>query len=960
MKKIIGIILAAAMVFSTAGAIGDSLCRAYGDDSLAAFTENIGEMLGEYGMRCPESKTGAKKYSAKGSSASAAGFETGRVIVKSEYKLDPLDSVSSFFGRGVSVFQFSSSISARKACDYYNSLSCVEYAEPDVIKTLTSLVIESGDDEPYLPNGHFSWGSEVTGSAEVIDYLESCGDDFAQVNIGIIDTGIDYNNIYLKDRLIDKGRNFSLTGEPDSAIDDDADFHGTHVAGIAADNSPEWVKLKGYKIFDSNEEADTLYIAAAVETAVRDGMDVLNLSYGGPYSKFEEEAYISAYQNGTVLVSGAGNDGVELTDDLPGGYENVITVAAAGKNLKPASWSNYGRAVDITAPGVGIKSCVQNNSFDEYSGTSMAVPFVSSAAAILLSVNPDMTPAQVEKALVSSAVEIPYPSTNNYVGGGMVNIAEALDVPRTKNAEITVSGGVYHSPVTVGFDKKAGTEIYYTVNGTMPTRDSGLLYSGEFTVGEFTDVRWVTYGENEFRSTTSSEKFRIIYSESEDYFTIDTHGTLLGYSGTHTDISVPETVGGVTVTSVAKGAFDSDSASELIGITLPETVKTIEKEAFYGNSKLKFIGGAGVEMIDDKAFHSCAALEKALFPKAVYLGSHAFYWCRMLENLDISSVEEMEDYAVAYVQRISSLELDSLRTAGDSAFLKSSVKTASFPKLEQVGESLFSGCASLETLYLPKAGTVGRNAFSGCSALEYIYFCALEELGSLPPSDCSLILTESLGDVPAAPDYSAVPRFTVFAPEKSYAREWAEDEHSLYETVYRAVKKSEKQIEADAESGVISVAASPEDADYIWFGIGENGDELISKGSYSAIISPNDGYSGYYCVIISRENGTAAVSVTETVYPEIASADYSRLDALLASVPEELSLSYTDETASRLTAAVKKAESLGRELTASDQSKIDECCREISEALNGLKELPWIIRLFRRIIAFFKKVFSSI
>ena len=197
--------------------------------------------------------------------------------------------------------------------------------EIQIIQHTMDTVVETSSPEK-LENGHLSWGSEAIGSDEVLDYLETASVDLNEVKIGVIDSGIDYNHEFLKDRMIDEGLNFSASGD-DTAMSDDPDSHGTHVSGIIVDNTPESVKIKGYKIFDSEGETTDLAIVSAVDKAVADGMDILNLSFGGGTSETVKESFLNAYYNGVALVSAAGNDSLNIDNILPSCLKESITVA---------------------------------------------------------------------------------------------------------------------------------------------------------------------------------------------------------------------------------------------------------------------------------------------------------------------------------------------------------------------------------------------------------------------------------------------------------------------------------------------------------------------------------------------------------------------------------------------------------------------------------------------------------
>jgi subtilisin family serine protease len=239
--------------------------------------------------------------------------------------------------------------------------------------------------------------------------------------------------------------------------------HATHVAGIAAgDYTPNAIAGRGplsgvaprayignYKVltyptqnFGLNGNAPE--IAAGVEAAVADGMDVINLSLGeaeiDPARDLVTTAINAAADAGVVPVIAAGNDFEDFgrgSVSSPGNAAKAITAAAVTKQLAIASFSSsgptpisLGMKPDVAAPGVDITSSVPptDGTWASFSGTSMATPHVAGAAALLLQRHPDWTPAQVKSALVLTGKPVPsaaneLPTTR--VGGGLIQVPAA-------------------------------------------------------------------------------------------------------------------------------------------------------------------------------------------------------------------------------------------------------------------------------------------------------------------------------------------------------------------------------------------------------------------------------------------------------------------------------------------------------------------------------------------------------
>jgi subtilisin family serine protease len=238
--------------------------------------------------------------------------------------------------------------------------------------------------------------------------------------------------------------------------------HGTHVAGIAAgdfNTSAGRFKVSGiaprayignYRIGTNPTsglglDGNSAEIAAAVEQAVKDGMDVINLSYGEPEMTPSRDVVVQAMNAaaaaGVVPVIAAGNDFDSVGEgsvSSPANAAGAIAVAAASKSGVIAYFSSGGPTPislelkpDVTAPGVGILSSVprREGTWGMLDGTSMAAPHVAGAVAVLLQRHPTWTAAQVRSALVSTGRAVKTSKGNETPptreGGGMVWLPRA-------------------------------------------------------------------------------------------------------------------------------------------------------------------------------------------------------------------------------------------------------------------------------------------------------------------------------------------------------------------------------------------------------------------------------------------------------------------------------------------------------------------------------------------------------
>jgi subtilisin family serine protease len=196
----------------------------------------------------------------------------------------------------------------------------------------------------------------------------------------------------------------------------------------------DWkVRLMPLKFLNSNGEGNTADAAEAIEYAIDGGAKVINASWGGPaFSMALFQAHKEASDHGVLVVAAAGNDGenADVSPDYPAAFDlpNVISVAASDPEDKLLYFSNYGRrSVDLAAPGDEIYSTVPSRmgSYATYSGTSMAAPFVSGAAALYYARYPGSSAQQVRDALLGTVDPLPT-LAGKTVTGGRLNLARAL------------------------------------------------------------------------------------------------------------------------------------------------------------------------------------------------------------------------------------------------------------------------------------------------------------------------------------------------------------------------------------------------------------------------------------------------------------------------------------------------------------------------------------------------------
>lgn len=226
--------------------------------------------------------------------------------------------------------------------------------------------------------------------------------------------------------------------------------HGTHVAGILAATGGNGVGIAGMtwnaKLlpvvvvngctgFESN-------VATGLTWAVDQGARLVNMSlqfYAG--SAVFQQAVQYAHAQGALMVAATGNNG-NSTIAAPARWNETIAVAATDNNDVRASFSNFGAETDISAPGVSVWSLSSSGGYTFKSGTSMSVPHVTGAAALLWSYAPSLTRDQVRSYILSSAVDLGTPGTDTLYGAGRLDATAALALvpPQTVPEDLNGDG----------------------------------------------------------------------------------------------------------------------------------------------------------------------------------------------------------------------------------------------------------------------------------------------------------------------------------------------------------------------------------------------------------------------------------------------------------------------------------------------------------------------------------------
>jgi serine protease len=263
--------------------------------------------------------------------------------------------------------------------------------------------------------------------------------------VAVIDSGIIPNHEDLSANIkLTEGKDF--IDDDTNPIDESTDYsHGNHVSGIigAVSNNNTGmtgvnsnVEIVPIRVFDTNGITQTATdIAEAINYAIEKNVDIINMSFGGTQSFTMHEPIINAYNEGIILIAAAGNDGFDVF--YPAKFPETIAVGATDINNNITSYSNTGFELDLVAPGGtsinGILSTnlnETNNMYAQMYGTSMATPYVSGVASLLLSNG--VSPSQIRDRLTSTAVDLGPLGKDSTYGYGLVDAYGALINKRLK------------------------------------------------------------------------------------------------------------------------------------------------------------------------------------------------------------------------------------------------------------------------------------------------------------------------------------------------------------------------------------------------------------------------------------------------------------------------------------------------------------------------------------------------
>ncbi len=668
-------------------------------------------------------------------------FETKRLIVKSEQEIDCQNAVDCVSGYGdLYILQYDSIVATKTAYDYYSTLESVEYVEPDIIMTAQNDV-EIMDElipEIIIPEDGASaseimdWLSDKIGFNDIKESLaERIENDY--ILVATIDSGADTDHDLLKDRVIDSGVNFSGTGIANSCEDDYG--HGTHVAGIIAANTLDNVKIKPYKVLNDIGNGSLSAIAVAVDMAVEDGADIINMSLTAKGESARlTEAIDNATANNVNVVVAAGNNKTDLDRVYytPACIESAITVSATDKNDKLAGFSNYDGPIDIAAPGTEIKSSYLNNAYAILSGTSMAAPQVAAGLAIIKTVFPNFSASECEERVEKYTIKLSENPGENHFGAGLLFLKYLLDEkPTTAKPVFSVDEGTFSHNFELEITCPEEATIYYGL-GRIGDEDFAEWFDfGEYTqpitisVDTMVVALAIAKGKNPSGFVTASYDRAV--DKEEDNYEINALGYITAYYGNETYLIIPDKINGRKVKGIASSAFEGDF--RIKSVILPDSATKINSKAFKGCTALSFVAGNGVAEIGSTAFEG-STIESFSFPEVTNIGYKAFSECSKLTSISMPKVETIGECSFQKTPELLEISSETAQDIGTSAFAESGIKSVNLPNATKVSLNAFSDCENLVTVSIPQLTELSLGVFKNCTGLKNVDMPLLTQIGA--------------------------------------------------------------------------------------------------------------------------------------------------------------------------------------------------------------------------------------
>ncbi|GKV69261.1 hypothetical protein NCCP2716_17590 [Sporosarcina sp. NCCP-2716] len=341
----------------------------------------------------------------------------------------------------VQLLTFDTLQACEKAAEKLENNPLVETVEPNYTRTADAV-----PNDPYYTDQW--WLSHVKAPS----LWPLAAKQTKPIVVAVIDSGIDSSILDFAGRIAPGGYNFT-----DSSQDvRDTNGHGTSVSGviaatlnngygIAGVTGPFDVRILPLKTIRQDGTGTVAMNVQAIDYAIRQHADVINISQGGvSASSFEQQAIQRAADAGILIVASAGNDADKGNPVIyPAAYSQVLSVASVNRYNEHSAFSTYNEEVDLSAPGEKIVTNWPGGKFMSMSGTSFSAPIAAGAAAMIQAELPGLPPQETKTLLMETAKDLGAPGRDPIYGAGVLDmekLSAALAVRLEKAKTVPVTG----------------------------------------------------------------------------------------------------------------------------------------------------------------------------------------------------------------------------------------------------------------------------------------------------------------------------------------------------------------------------------------------------------------------------------------------------------------------------------------------------------------------------------------
>ncbi len=833
-----------------------------------------------------------------------------RLIVQSDKPIDTYNAIEVVSGfLNFYILQFKNEEDTNYAYEQYKNDPNIISVEYDVSYDAFAETTQEDPGETTITFDEYKndWSMLATGMDIVLD--EFANTTLPEITVGVVDTGIDFNCTYLKDRIIETG--FNSSGENNSESEQDYNGHGTMVSSIIAKCTTDNVKIANYRCGTQDGKLTTASASSAILQAINNKVIAINCSFTVKDTfTLMNEVINYAYQKNILIFSAAGNESANL--NYMNGFpintsSKLITVGSCDEYNLPSWFTSFGNAIDILAPGENITAINLNNNICIASGTSFSAPYALSVYAMLYSTHQTVPFVEKSRIIKGSGMQTDEKYVTGFFGSGIINAIELFELNTISEPTFTLNEGKYIGKVSIDFFSEEGADIYYTMDQTYPSPTNGILYTKplEFEDDYFT-IRAVAY-KNGKRSNYVTKQIHSATPGTDDMFTITDDGLITAYCGNVKYLKIPEKINGITVIDIVDNLFTD---SELIGVILPDTIthlgRTPEGEncvcehkqnPFAKNSTIEYITGVNItdvglnglafteglrevelpncERIHNSGFKS-SSLIGAIFPNVKYVGKQAFFEATYLREIYLPECIEIGQKAFTSDTFLSIVYIPL------ATYEKNDLFTNNYYPINDntTSREMFSKCPELTCIDLPNFEVIGKTSFY-TTAINRIEFSNIRYIYDLPnilkyttnetayspyylPLELEISLPSTLEYCVPATDYkNEYIEYVVYgtAGKESYVEQWAKENDIKFINI-----SQETAIVEDIEPVWDKYSYKPLEFDargfnrtYQWYGskdkIQGNYDDKPMTNATDKTFNPDDykSYPYYYCVMTSTD-----------------------------------------------------------------------------------------------------------